>query len=117
MLIDITKAPAARSAVCPRRPQPDRSSRTDRGAARGLAPPKSVYFCVASRRRRIELRRVSDAAVFFTYAPPAITLLQLSHFQMPTATRLTLTLPQNSQKYLLCCATSIFLMRLRSIAP
>lgn len=51
------------------------------------------------------------------YAPPAWILLQALHFQMPTAERFTLYLPQKLQKYLECWLTSIFLICFRSEAP
>ena len=55
--------------------------------------------------------------VLRVYAPPAWILLQALHFQMPTAERLTLYLPQKLQKYLECWLTSIFLICFRSEAP
>ena len=50
-------------------------------------------------------------------APPAMTFLQARHSQMPTALRLTESLPQKVQVYLECCEISIFLIWRRSEAP
>ena len=46
-----------------------------------------------------------------------MVLLQELHFQMPTTSRFTLSLPQKTQVYLECWETSIFLMILRREAP
>lgn len=46
-----------------------------------------------------------------------MTLLQALHFQMPTAVRLTESLPQKVQVYRECCEISIFLTDRRSEEP
>jgi hypothetical protein len=50
-------------------------------------------------------------------APPATVLLHPLHFQIPTAWRLTLFLPQKVQMYRACWVISIFFTCLRSEAP
>lgn len=63
------------------------------------------------------LRVVIAAGVLTTHAPPADTILQALHFQIPTATRLVDCLPQNTQWYFACCEISIFFTCFRSEAP
>lgn len=53
------------------------------------------YASLISRRRRIVLRTVAAAVVFIDHAPPATTFLQALQPQIPTALRLTVSLPQN----------------------
>ena len=62
-------------------------------------------------------RTVAAAEVLSVQAPPAMTFLQARHSQMPTALRLTESLPQKVQVYLECCEISIFLIWRRSEAP
>ena len=71
----------------------------------------------ASRRRRMEERTVVPATVAGAQAPPAMTFLHFLHFQMPTASRFTVSLPQKLQVYLACWEISIFLTSLRRVAP
>jgi len=75
------------------------------------------YASVRSRRRRIVLRTVAAAVVDTVHAPPAMTFLHAEQFQMPTARRFTLSLPQNVQVYRACWVISIFLTCLRREAP
>ena len=51
------------------------------------------------------------------YAPPAIVLWHEPQDQMPTLTRLTVSLPQNTHVYLECWLISIFFTTLRSEEP
>jgi hypothetical protein len=60
---------------------------------------------------------VALAAVVTVQAPPATVLLQALHFQIPTAERLTASLPQKAQVYRACWEISIFLAIFLNEAP
>lgn len=47
--------------------------------------------------KKTYLRTVAAAVVLSDQAPPATTLLQELQFQIPTAVRFTVSLPQNEQ--------------------
>lgn len=66
---------------------------------------------------RAGARTCAACAVPRVYAPPAIVLWQLPQDQMPTATRLTLSLPQKTHVYFECWLTSYFFTTLRSVEP
>jgi hypothetical protein len=71
-------------------------------------------FVPAIRLTRCNVTRTcAAAAVDNTQAPPAMVLLQCLHFQIPTACRFTVFLPQNVHSYLLCWAISILWTTLR----
>lgn len=64
--------------------------------------------------------RICTAACVLTdHAPPAIVFPHVlaMHFQMPTASRLTLLFPQKEHVYFIRCAISMFLACFRSDAP
>ena len=63
------------------------------------------------------VRMVTAAGLLNWYAPPAILALHLVHFQIPTTSLFTPTLPQKTQLNLECWEISIFLMTLRSDEP
>ena len=62
-------------------------------------------------------RTVAAAVVERAQAPPAMTLLQALHSQIPTFVRLTESLPQKVQVYFECCEISIFLTDRRREEP
>lgn len=76
-----------------------------------------AQLSVCSLNLLIVLLTVTALAVFNVYAPPAFTFPQSLQPQIPTAFLFTAYFPQNSQKYLLCWLTSIFLICFRKLAP
>jgi len=82
-----------------------------------------------SRSRRMVLLTVVAEGVLNVQAPPATTFLHPRHFQIPAASRLTESLPQNynqhvisilgrtAQLYFACWVTSDFLTCFRREAP
>merc|ERR1712021_300612 len=69
-----------------------------------------------SLRRRLMLAVIA-AVVLRVHAPPAIFLPVCLHFQMPTASRLTHSLPEKGERYLAFLVTSNFLTIFLRVAP
>ena len=73
--------------------------------------------CWIFRRRPMVDRTVTADAVLRLYAPPAMTLRQDLHDQMPVAVRFTLSFPQKLQRYVECCDTSTLRRSFLRVAP
>jgi len=69
------------------------------------------------RRRLMLVLAVIAAEVLRVHAPPAIFLPVCLHFQMPTASRLTHSLPVKGDRYLAFLVTSNFLTIFLRVAP
>jgi len=73
------------------------SSRKRRTVLQNASQHRLKLVAQARKMRHAHLRTVAAAVVETVHAPPAMTFLQALHFQIPTAVRLTESLPQNVQ--------------------